>query len=374
MKKTLFVWLAAGLLFYTAGAFAADISAQTGISYQNWSSDENESGSQLYVPVRMQGDHQRWSWEVTTGYASTSGDLDSDSEQSVSGLLDTQAGVTYLLTGWGGIECLAGLDLNLPTGQTGLDEREVRIMIDPDLVSIVSPGQGFNVNPTLSAARQWEQWTFGLGLGYAFQGTYDYSKQTREYDPGDIFNAAAQVDYAFADVWKLSLNTQYLTMGMDRAEDEDILQKGDTWLIGTALQRADDVWDMGLSVQWIFRGKAKVKDPNGTLVTESRDSQGDEWLVDLSGQYHWRPRTSFTAGLQYLYLAENGYERSSAYYMGDRRKYSFSLGWLQQFSETLDLQCTLGGFTMDDDPNWLHPGDDRSYQGWSVTAGITNRF
>jgi hypothetical protein len=250
----------------------------------------------------------------------------------------------------------------------------VRVMIDPDLVDIVSPGQGFNINPTLSVARQLDQWTVGLGLGYAFQGQYDYSDQTREYDPGDIFSAAAQVDYRFAQTWELSLQAQYLTMGTDRVEGEDLLQKGDTWMVGTALTRSEQTWDLGLSVQGIFRGKARVKDASGSLVTESRDSQGNEWVASLNGRYRWLPKTDFTAELAYLYLAENGYDSSSVYYMGERRKVSLTLGWLQQLSDTLDLHCTLDGFTMDDDPNWMHPGEDRRYQGWSLAAYVAKHF
>ena len=375
MKSTTFAWLAAGLLFsFHMTAFAADITVQTGISYQSWTSDEDESGSQLYIPIQFNSDHERLSWNLAAGYAATSGELAGASDRSISGMLDTQAGVTYLVPDLGGIDWLVGLDLNLPTGQTGKDERDVRLMIDPDLVDIVSPGQGFNANPTLSLARRWDQWTVGLGLGYAYQGKYDYSEQTRDYDPGDIFSAAAQVDYDFAQAWKWSLQAQYLTMGMDQAEDEDLLQKGDTWTAGTTLRRSDRTWELGLSVQGIFRGKAKVKNASGALATEARNSQGDEWLATLDGRYQWRPRTGFTAELAYLYLAENGYEIGSAYYMGERRKISLDLGWLQQLGDTLDLRCTLGGFSMDDDTNWLHPDGNRLYQGWSLAAYLAKRF
>ncbi len=374
MKKSLFAWITAGLLLCPMTAVAADISLQTGFSYQSWSSDEDETGHQLYIPIQIQSDYKRLAWEVKTGYAATNGDLANDSEQSISGLLDTQAGAAYLLPAWGGMDWLVGLDLNLPTGRTGRDERKVRVMIDPDLVPIVSPGQGFNVNPTLSAARQWDRWTMGVGVGYAFQGEYDYSEQTRKYDPGDIFSIAAQADYAFAQEWALSLQAQYLTTGTDRVQGEDLLQKGDTWLLGTALKRIEDRWNLELAVQGLFRGKAKVLDTGGSLATESRDSQGDEWIVDLRGGYQWRPRTGFNAGLQYLYLTENGYESTSAYYMGSRRKISLSLGWLQQLSDTFDLQCALGGFVMDDEPSWLHPDGDRLYKGWSVTAAVTRNF
>ena len=374
MKKSFIAWLCAGLCLHSIAFAASEYRLQSGFSYQSWSSDQHESGSQLYIPLQVGCDDDRFSWEIKTGYADTRGDLSGDSEQSVTGMLDTQAGVSYLLPTWGGIDWLAGLDINLPTGRTNLDERKVRVMIDPDLVSIISPGQGFNVNPTLSAARSWERWTMGVGLGYAFQGKYDYSRQTPDYDPGDILSVAGQVDYGFSDLWKLSLIAQYLTMGTDRVGGADLLQKGDAWLIGTTLTRSEDKWDLALSVQGIFRGKARILGTGGNLVTELQDSQGDEWIAGVSGRYQWLARTSFTAGLQYLFLAKNGYDPVSPYYMGNRRKLSLSLGWLQQLGNNLDLQCGLAGFIMADDPSWLHPDGDRLYKGWSVTAAVTKRF
>jgi hypothetical protein len=374
MKSTTFAWLAAGVFFFHITAFAAEISVRTGFSHQSWSSDKDESGSQLYIPIQLQSEGERLSLNLTAGYAATSGELSGASDRSISGMLDTQAGAAYLLPAWGGLDWLVGLDLNLPTGQTGQDERDVRVMIDPDLVDIVSPGQGFNINPTLSAARQWDRWRVGLGLGYAFQGQYDYSDQTREYDPGDIFSAAAQAEYDFARAWNFGLQAQYLTMGMDQAEGEDLQQKGDTWMVGTALKRSEKTWDLGLSLQGIFRGKAKIKDSSGALATEARNSQGDEYVATLNGRYQWRPQTGFTAELTYLYLTENDYGGSSVYYMGERRKISLALGWRQQLGDTLDLHCTAGGFTMDDEPNWMHPDEERRFRGWSFGAYLAKRF
>jgi hypothetical protein len=374
MKTIFLVWLATVLLLCPITATAAEYSAQTGLTYQSWTSDEDEKGSQLFLPIQMDSTRNDFYWYAKTGYASTNGDLDSDSEQSISGALDSQVGLTYSLPRWAGFDWLVGLDLNLPSGQTGQDERKVRIMIDPDLVSIISPGQGLNINPTLSMGRQWGPWMAGLGLGYALQGEYDFSDQTRNYDPGDILNVAGQMNYAFSDTWTLNLIAQYVTIGTDRVDGTDLLQKGDTWLLGATVNRSGATWDLALSVQNLIRSKARVKDPSGSLATESKDSQGNEWLVDLNGRYKLRPRTAVTAGLQYLHLAENGYARSSAFYMGSRQKVSLSMGVQQQLSGTLDLQFGLGGFLMDDNANWLHPNDDRRYQGWSLTTFLSKHF
>ncbi|MBR9980380.1 MAG: transporter, partial [Desulfatitalea sp.] len=332
-------------------------------------------GSQWHVPIYLDGRAGRFSGHLTTGYASTRGDLDGDSSRSLSGLLDTQIGGAYLLPGWIGWDWMVGVDMNLPTGRTGRDEREIRIMIDPDLVDIVSPGQGFNVNPYIGAARQWRQWVLGLGMGYAFQGSYDYSDQTRDYDPGDILSLAGQLTYLFTDAWRLNVQGQYAAVGTDQVNGNDLMQRGDSWLLKAAVLRATEQWDMALSVQTILRGKARISDAGGGgISTEARNSQGQEWIVDLLGGYRISPRTGINGGFQFLYLRSNDYDASSPLFMGRRQKYTLSLGMTQQLTDALELGVGLKGFIMDDDPNWLHPNQDREYKGWSATAAITHRF
>lgn len=379
MKRLINTGLIAGLLLWgvllwPAGLMAADYAARTGFSYQSWTSDEDESGSQFYIPIQIQSDADKLSWHFTTGYANTLGDIEGADEASVSGLLDTQVGATYLFSGAGGLDWLVGLDVNLPTGQTGLEEDEVRIMVDPDLVSIITPGQGLNINPTVSVAHQGERFGVGLGLGYAFQGEYDFTEETEEYDPGDIFKVAAEADYAFTEAWLWSLQAQFLTMTADTIEGDDYLQKGDAWLVGTGLKRSVEGWELEMTLCAIFRSKAAVSNSNNDLVTESRVSQGNEYLLDIASRHQLRPATRLDIGLEYLYMAENDYEESSSYYMGSRVKYSLSVGVQQQLNETLELQGALAGFTMDDEPSWLHPGQDRQYQGWSITAAVVQHF
>jgi hypothetical protein len=361
------------LLLCLSSSATAEISMRTGFTYENWSSDKNDSGSQIYVPLQAAGEHDHYSWSLKAGYARTDGEIAGESG-TVAGILDTQVGGAYTLRNFGGIDWLLGIDFNLPTGRTRLSERDLRVMIDPDLVSIVSPGQGFNVNPYLSLARNWGNWTIGLGAGYAFQGAYDYSDYIRDYNPGDILTLAAQLDYNFAEIWQISLQAQYATFGKDQVRDQDLLRKGDTWIFGFGVRRVGKELEVGLTLQTVIRESAQTVDGSGDLVTESRDSQGDEWLGQLQARYYLRPETSLTAGVSYLYFAANDYARSAALYSGERKKLSISVGIMQRIASNLDLDCILKGFTMEDDPNWMHRNEERSYTGWSITAGLSRHF
>jgi hypothetical protein len=374
MKKRLLLCFAAILLAAPWPSTAMEISGRTGFSYQSWTSDADEEGSQMHLPIHMELRAGRFSGHLTGGYAYTSGDLEGDAERSISGMLDTQAGGLFFLPGWLGLDWMAGIDFNLPTGRTGRDVREIRVMIDPDLVDIVSPGQGFNVNPHLGIAKNLHPWMLGLGVGYAVQGKYDYSDQTRDYDPGDILTLAAHVGYTLSDPWRLVFQAQYATFSADRVGGAKLLEKGDSWLLNAALLRSGGQWDMALSVLTILRDKARITGAGGGLATEARNSQGAEWVFDLSGSYHLSPRTSAGARFQYLYMEPNDYETTSPLFMGRRDKFTLALELTQQLTRDLALEAGLKGFIMDDDPSWLHPGQGREYKGWQAVVAITHHF
>jgi hypothetical protein len=371
MKSTLLVCL--GLILISAPGATAEISGHGGLTFESWSSDEDESGSQWYAPVQAIGEYGHYTWFVTGGYAHTSGKINGD-WRSIDGILDTQAGAAYILRNRGGADWMLGIDFNLPTGRTGQDERDLRIMVDPDLVSITSPGRGFNVNPYLSVARRYGSWTFGLGAGYAFQGEYDYSERVEAYDPGDIATVSGQVEYAVSEAWTFSLQSQYAAFGKDEVDGNELMQKGDVWLFGAGLRRTTRNWETRLGVQALFRGKAQILKSDGNLDTESRNSQGDEWIADIETRHHWRPTTTLLYGLQYRYLSDNEYEQASPFYAGKRQKVALSIGLIQRLAANVDLECTLKGFSMSDDPNWLHPGETRTYTGWALSAAVGKHF
>lgn len=354
---------------------AMDIEARTDFRYQGWSSDADESGFQYYQPVYLRGTLDRFSMEMVAGYAATGAELEGNGDRSISGFLDTQLNLAYTLPQTLGVDWLFGVDTNLPTGQTGEDPRDLRVMLDPDLVSIVSPGKGLDFNPFVNLARRWQAWTFGVGSGYAFQGEYDYSSVDRDYDPGDILNFAAEILYDWQSGWQTRLFGQYATFGTDTMGGEDLLQRGDTLLMGAGVRFKQESYAIGLTLKAISREKSEYRLASGTGIgTEARNSYGDEWLADLDAQYHFSAATIASATLSYVYVEANEYEESSIYHVGQRTKAALGLGLGHALNDWLHLQAGIEGFLMNDDPNWMHPGDDRSYKGWSVSLAATTRF
>ncbi len=367
--------LTAWLLWAAIPCDAADFEVHTGLTYRAFRSDADESGDQVYMPLRLRGTIRRLSAEIVAGYAATGGELEGNGDRSISGILDTQLKLAYELPQTAGLDWLLGLDVNLPTGKTDEDPRNLKIMLDPDLVSIVSPGQGFNFNPFVNLARSWNAWTFGIGAGYAFQGEYDYSTDHPDYDPGDIFNLAAETIYDWGSGWQSRLFAQYATFGTDTESGEDLLKRGDILLAGTGAQFQRDAYTLALNLRAIFRDKSDFRQGDAVgIVTESRNSQGDEWLAHLSGYYNLSDTTTASVAVSYMYVEENDYESTSPFYVGKRTKAALAIGLSHEMNERLGLQAGLEGFIMEDDPNWLHPNEDRTYHGWTVSVSVSNRF
>ncbi len=44
------------------------------------------------------------------------------------------------------------------------------------------------------------------------------------------------------------------------------------------------------------------------------------------------------------------------------------------YGDWLNPGAYLVDFLMEEDPNWMHPGRERSYEGWSVSLAATTRF
>ena len=350
---------------------AVDIETQMGFRYRAWSSDDDESGYQIYLPVYLRGARDQLSWGIVAGYAYTSGDLEGE-DRSISGILDTQLNVAYTLKQIGGFDWLIGMDVNVPTGKTNRDFRDLRIMLDPDLVWIVSPGQGLNFNPFINLARRWNAWTFGLGAGYAFQGKYDYSTDYPDYDPGDILNVAAEILYAWQSGWQARFFGQYATFGKDELRGEDLLQRGDTVLVGAGLQYKQPAYALALTLQSINRSKTEYSQSAQTAIgADARNSYGNEWLADLGGRYKFSPATTAGATVSFLHIESNDDDQL---YIGQRTKAALLLDIHHQLYERVQVQAGLEGFIIEDDPSWRHPLEDRSYRGWSISLSASTRF
>lgn len=370
MKNIISHILSVALIVCAADCLAADVSIQTGPEYDWWKSDEHERGYQFRMPIRIDAQHKSFSAFLVTAYAYSSYHESHENDPSLGDLTDSKIGFSYIGPDTLPFNLLVGLDMNLPTGETDLDDDDLDIIMDADLISIRSYGEGFNVNPSIVIAKEWGKWAAGMGAGYTWRGEYDYSSDIRNYDPGDIVNITGEVNYSLSDDWLARLFGQYANYSKEEADDSYDYKEGDLYIMGVGLNYIQERWDIGTTLRGVFRGDEELH----AFATQDRDTYGDEWIVDLSGRIMLTDETRLISQLEYLHMDENGYASNSPYYVGNRDKVCLLAGIMRQLSQDFEVGFKVKGLLMDDDKGLYHPDDDRSYKGFSATASLTKKF
>ena len=105
-------------------------------------------------------------FKIVAGGAYTLFSPGDSASSSLGAMLDTKMNLSYEFSKKWPVDILFALDMNLPTGTTNLSRKEERLIMDPDLISVTTFGEGFNVNPSVIFSRQWgDQWVTGVGFG-----------------------------------------------------------------------------------------------------------------------------------------------------------------------------------------------------------------
>ncbi len=353
---------------------AANIQLKTGFHYDWWDDTKDDKASQTYVPVRIEWQHQDFSLSVLTGYADTHIEQPGIRRRSLSDILDTKVNFSYEISGKMPVDVFIGLDFNLPTGKTNLKQEDLVLIMDPDLISINNFGEGFNINPTLSMAKEWKNWVVGIGIGYVWRGEYDYSENIKDYNPGDIFNTNAELRYYFYD-WNARLFGGYVRHNTDKIKDADSHREGDYYSLGFGLNYTPQKWDVAIILQSIFRNKSKFQEAAGGLFTEANKSYGDEWVGDISLKHFLDDKTAIKSFIQGLFITKNDYPSDSPFFVGRREKFSLGLGTTRTFSPHIEGELNIKGFVMHDaEAQFPLPKSARSYRGISTVVHLVSRF
>jgi len=380
--------LSATVLFLIAipeVGFSVDMEIQTGLNFEWWKDDAGTRATQSYLPVRIEGRQNDFSFRVLTAYVDTRMDLPGPETRSLSHLLDTKLNFSYELVGKLPVDLMLGLDFNLPTGKTELNDRDLALMTDPDLFSINQFGEGFNVNPTLSLSKEWGDWVAGIGLGYAFRGSYDLSTTLRDFHPGDIANCSAQIRYDFSRNWQARVFGSFAWFGEEGWNrsfvGKERYQEGAFFMVGSGISYTEQKWEAGFILRSVFRQKSKFED-EGRFSTENGNHHGDEWIGDLSFRYFLTQKTALRSLLQGRLVTANDYPSSPLFlegrpnrFIGQREKLSLGVGIHHAFSPHVEVGVFTKGFLMHDEQA-LFPEirDQRSYKGVSVGLQVTALF
>src|SRR5262249_49068767 len=157
-------------------------------------------GKQILAPFGLWYDAPRWGASVRGSYGTSQHQLDGQPNAEITGFTDTTVGGDFRFTG-AATEIRPGLDLDLPTGASRLKNSQLAAVQDQDLAALQRFGQGFDVNPTITAYRSFGGWGLGAGLGYLWTGEYDPTQNVPndDYDPGDQLTVALLGDIILAE-------------------------------------------------------------------------------------------------------------------------------------------------------------------------------
>ncbi|MCJ7602708.1 MAG: hypothetical protein MUO63_14565 [Desulfobulbaceae bacterium] len=356
-----------------AGVCAGEITFQSGLRYDWWKGNNDTDGNQVFVPVELGAEMDDFSARVITAFTRTESDISGVGNPSLSSVIDTKVNLSYVVVDKLPVNFLFGLDLNCPTGETDLDDDDLLIIRDPDLVSIIDHGEGFNVNPNVSMTKEWLTWGAGLGAGFLWRGEYDYSREYRNYDPGDIAYITGEIRYYMAEDGLVRLYGDYGTFSKDKRDDDDFYRESDFFLVGAETRYLTDNWETRFNVKGTFRGKSEFRQTSSKLKTESREGYGDEYVADLLLRYHFSEKDSIAPFVQLLYVDDNQYDESSPLYIGSRKKYSLGFSVKRNVSAAGNLELMFRFFHLDDEKGWLDD-DDVTYRGHSLMLLYAGSF
>jgi len=377
MKHILLLLTALFTILGTGYAWAGDVdvNVQAGFEYNWWRDSESNTGYQVLAPLRLSTQYKAFAVSVLGGYAYTGYDSNTYGLNTLSQLLDTKVNLSYALLEKLPFDVLFGLDFNIPTARTNLSYEKLSLMMDPDLVPVSQLGEGFNINPTLSVAKDWGRLMTGLGIGYIWRGKYDYSTNIRDYEPGDIFTATAEARYDFTSLWSGRLFGQYARFRKDEWRDRPFYREGDFYMAGVGVRYAPKSWDASLTFRYVYRGKSELPESSYELSPMSHSLHGNEYAGDLMVSYLLSEPTTIWIKISGLYVQENDYPDTYYCYIGKRQKAALELGWKRLFGRHLETSLFMRGFTMHDDKR-IFPAyaDERTYNGFSVGGAITARF
>ena len=356
--------------------WSQDVMAKTGLSYHWWDSTNQEKGQQFYVPLDVAVKVENYSLRVLTAYMYSYYDGRGVNSVDLARPLDTKINLSAKgKTNWG-IKWLAGLDMNCPTGKTDLNDKDLSLLMDPDLVPINPLGEGFNLNPVVILAHSWGRVMAGLGAGYDWRGEYDFAADFKDYDPGDIWRLLSQIRWQPVDGWTIHLKGGYTWYGTDQLNGHDYYQAGDMFKLALGFRYEHPKWKTLAEVSQFWRDEDKLPSQQPfNPKTEERNGYGDETHIKAAATYHLTDATDLCLDSALLWIQENDYPKNDPwYYRGERRKLTIGLGLMHSLNKRWTINTRFSGFTMHDDETPEHPDDERSYKGFGIDFGLSARF
>lgn len=373
--RTTTIWvLVLAATLWTLSPAQAETYGRTGFHIDWWDSDDGDDGFQYHIPIEVGGNYNNFYVKLLSAYAYNDVDPDDGGSRSFDGFVDTKVNLAYEMIERLPVDLLFALDVNLPTGKTGLDAEDAISISNPDKVTITRMGEGTNINPNLSVLKQWGSLYTAVGVGYIWRGSFDAADTLEDYDPGDALNIAGAVDYLFTPRWSAHLYGSWTRFETDDLDGVDYFEPGDVTIIGVSATYARTAWDLTGMVKVILRDKNERQNSSGVLQPEAENYYGDEWIAELRGRIEVNDGLDLNAWGQYLTIDENDYASSDPFYLSKRRKTLIGCELVSRFGNGWEAGLGLQWYLMDVDGNPANPAAGSDFDGGSATLRLSARF
>jgi hypothetical protein len=337
---------AAVLAGLAAPAGANEWTFRTGLRLDAYTG-AGQDGHQVLAPYSLAFDAVRWGLGIQGAYGNSERDPGVGPSGSLTGFTDTTLSGYFRLE-LAGTEIRLGLDLDLPTGVSRLSARQTVAIQDQNLATLQRFGEGLDVNPTLTAYRNFGIFGLGGGLGYLRTGEYNPSRDPGpDLDPGDELTVVVLGDLYATDTIRLVARLGYTYFTADERDGQETLQEGDEIDIQLTTEWRPEPWWATLTLRDIIRFKAERPTAAGRLDTEPRNSNGNEFRATVTVGYILNDQWNLQGAVDVVHIAANDLPAGDALRDGGRTKVAFGPGIAWTPVRTIGVEAFVRYFLLD---------------------------
>jgi hypothetical protein len=353
-------------------ARADEWTARTGLRVDAYTG-AGQDGHQVLAPIGLAFDTPSWGLDVRGAFGNSERDPGTAPRGSLTGFTDTTLSGYYRLT-VAGTELRAGLGLDLPTGVSRLKTAQLATLQSEDLVTLRRFGEGLDVNPTLTAYRNFGVFGLGLGVGYLWNEEYDPSTQPNDdLDPGDELTVSALADLYATDTIRVLLRVAYTYYTPDERRGQEVFREGDQFDVRLTTEWRPEPWWAVLTLRNIVRLDAERVNPASRLVPEEHNSHGNEFRAGLTVGYILSDAWGIQGGVELLHVSSNDFPRGDPLRDGGRTKVAVGPGVTWTPSRLFGVEAGVRYFVMDVEQGPFFPRAG-TIHGIHASVLVTYRF
>ena len=381
LKRWSILLIVSGVLLGFPMTSQSQTSMSMSVRYDVFRDDRSpeSQGDEITIPFGISYKNQHFLVSLESAYTSANVDWNDGQKGELSNLTDTvfSASYSYTLSNRP-MALLFGLDMNLPTGKTGLNESErlAEAGEKNDLFEVDTFGEGFNIGPSIGILREFRNVSLTVSGAYIFYGEYDPTSDIPDDDlnPGDQLFLIGALNWYTASWLDLGSFLSYSYFTPDEVDGEENFQDGQRLVVGGNARLRGERFGAVFSVQYAIQGKNKER-VDDTLQEESDNSNGDEFFGLLSLSYLVNSDLTLRLQGDIRYYAESEYQDPDANlpYSGQRVRYALGPGFEYRLNKHFSMNGLLKGFLMDQDRD-LFVGDDANYYGANLDVGLRYVF